>query len=553
MIPTNIIIKLKVWQGKMFLIFLLTLLLCVLLNFLFLRPVLRMGLTGDDWQLLFAYKTYDPQPLNRILDVWMARGPYTTIQFYYIGLLDDLFGQNLALFQIINITFKVFASITLYLLISKIFKDQLLASTSSVIFSIIHSSAGALYYVVKGTEYLAIGFMNLFFIFYYQAVIKNSVKLTIFTTIILFITFMSSPIRLYPLYALILLIEIYLVIKNKNFSYLLRSLFRLTIFYLPIILFSVSRLGSSSGYLNGITDYFNGVKEGNWHYLLLPFKALGYSLFGNDQLRFLNFPAYLVGILIMIFSVVTFVIWVQRGSKLGKVFLLFFGPWFAFFFIMSTIAFLGAAFNILDSLHWYLIVPSLGISVFLAALVYTLFERGIKIKQLTYVICSFGLIITIAFISFYEIHEYFNFLLSIGTGAKDQVYMQNQILNSIDSQNQLNLILYLERPKDPETQIDSRFYAVALNSGHFGHWFFYFKKPQFLGCTIVVEDKNQLRQFFKVSEREYFEANSFCAETRYNIGTVKTIYEIGDFRAFLLKDKKMFNITDKVLNDLRSQ
>lgn len=533
-------------------IFFLTIFLCVIINFFFLRVVLKNGLTGDDWDLLFAYKTF-PQPLNRILDAWMIRGPYTTIQFYYIGILEGFFGLNYQLFQIINICFKIFASITLFLLISKIFKDYFLASLSAVIFSIIHSSAGALAYVVKGTEYLAMGFMNLFFLFYYYAVIKNSKIISLFAAIILFITFMLSPIRMYPLYSLILIIEILLFIKIKRISYLLLSFFRLILFYGPPFLLGITRIGSSSIDLNGTINYIGAIKKGEWQYLLLPFKALGYTVLGNDQLELLYSPPYLIGILFMLCSVFYFVIWIKNGRKLGKFFLLFFGPWFAFFFIISTIAYLGTAYNILSSLHWYLIVPSIGVSVFFSALIGLSFELGIKLKKPVYQFVTVIIFVAVALISYFEINKHFDYLLSIGTGAKDQVYMQNQILNSIDKQYQLNLILYLEQSKEPQEQSNTQFYAVALNTGYFGHWFQYFKKPQFLGCTTVVTDKAQLREFYKVKEREYFEADGFCAETRYDIKTAMTVYNISDFRAFLLKDKKAFNITNQILEDLRSK
>lgn len=558
---SNIITKLKSWQIKMLpqsfrvnspkamLIF--TLFLCIILNFIFLQPVLKSGLTGDDWDLLFAYKTF-PQPLNRVLDVWMIKGPYITTYFYYIGILEGILGLNYQLFQIINICFKIFASMTLFLLISKVFKDYFLASVSAIIFSIIHSSAGALAYVVKGTEYLAIGFMNLFFIFYYHTVAKNSVKLTLFTSVILFIGFIFSPIRLYPLFGLIFLIEIYLMIKNKKISYLLQSFFRLAIFYLPVVFLAGARRSSYLGYLNGAIDYVNGVKEGSWHYLLLPFNALGYSLLGNDQLNFLHIPAYLIGIFIFICSAIAFIIWIKKGSKLNKLFLLFFGSFFAFFFIISTMLILGPAFNIISSLHWYLIVPSLGISIFISALICLLIKQGMKLKRDIYLLAALLLFMTIAFVSYYEITRHFNYLLSIGTGASDQTYMQNQILNSINNQNQLNLIIYMDMDVLTDPNI-AQYYAVASNLGYLPQWLLYFKKPELLGCIAVITDKKNLMESFKVGDLEYFEANAFCAETRYNIGMVKTIYETRDFRAFMLKDKKMFNITDQVLQELRSQ
>ena len=537
--------KIKNFLGK----YLFILFLCALLNFLFLQLVLKNGLTGDDWQLLFEYKT-TPEPLNRILDIWMMKGPYVTVYLYYIGTLEKLFGLNYQLFQIINICLKIFASITLFLLISKIFKDRFLASISMVIFSIIHSSAGVLSYVVKGTEYLAIGFMNLFFLYYYKSVIENSIMLTFFTSIILFLTFMLSPIRIYPLFGLIFLIEVYLVIKIKKFIFLSQSLVRLSIFFLPMLILTRASIGRTSGYFDSIIRFISDFKNDTLYYLLSWFKALGYSLLGNHQLVFLHSPAFLVGISILICSAICFIIWIRNGSKLDKLFLLFFGPWFAFLFIISTGAVLGRTFNIIESMHWYLIIPSLGISIFISALISLLIEQGVKLKRYVYLLVAFLLFMTVALISHYEITQHFNSLLSLGTGADDQSYMQNQILNSINNQNQVDLIIYMDLSTD---QGLTQYHAVASNLGYLPQWLLYFKKPEFLGCIAVITDKKNLQESFKQKELEHFEANGFCAQTRYNIGMVRTVYETRDFRAFRLKDKKIFNITDQILQELRSK
>ncbi len=511
---------------------------------MFLQPVLKNGLTGDDWNLLFNYKTFDPKPLNRISDAWVIMGPYTTIQFYYIGILENLFGLNYQLYQIINIGFKIFASVTLYLLISKIFKDYLLASISAVVFSMIHSSAGALQYVVKGSEYLAICFMNLFFLYYYDSITKNSLRLTFFSSVILFTAFMLSPIRLYPLFVLIILIELYLLIKK--IALLSKSLLRLTIFYLPVFFLALISRNIASGYLGETISFLKDITNYNWYYLLLPFKALGYTLFGNDQLGFLHIPPYMVGLLIFLISAVFFIIWIKNG--LNKNFLLFFGPFFAFLFLIATWMILGRSFNVIASLHWYLIIPSLGISVFIASIITLLLKIGVHTKKLGYLIVAFLIFIATALISYYEIDKHYNYLLSIGTRSEDQIYMQNQILNSINNQNQLNLIVFFDLSKDTK---NNQFYEVSLNTGHFAHWIDYFKSPKFLGCITVITSKEKLIEFYRGGDNEYFESEGLCAQTQYNVGTIKIDYDIKDFRAFLLNNKKVFNITDQVLKDLR--
>lgn len=529
--------------------FLLTIFLCGILNFFFLQVVLKNGLTGDDWQLLFAYKTFNPHTLNRFLDVWLIRGPYTTVQFYYIGILEAVLGINYQLLQIINIFFKIFASITLFILISRIFKNYLLASTSAIIFTIIHSSAGALSYVVKGTEYLAIGFMNLFFLSYYYCITKNSVRLTLLSSVILFLAFMLAPIRMYPLLGLIPLIEIYLIIKSRNIFYLLKPFIRLIIFYLPIIFFAIGSLGSISVYRNDSVNFINDLKLGNRHFFLAPLQGLGYTLLGNNQLNILKVPASLLGIFLLILSLGFFIAWIKNGRKWDKLFLLSFGSWFAFFFLVSTWIIQGKAFNILDSLHWYLIIPSMGISVFIAGLICLFYERWIKSKRYKYLFMALSVLIIISFVSYYEINRHFDDLLVRGTGWEDQSYMQNQVLNSLDK-NQLNVFVYFEGLDDPNNH---QYYEVSLNLGYFEYWMLYFKKPNFSGCISYITDRGKLLEAYRISDSEYFESDGLCAGNQYDIRKVKTVYDVLDFRAFLLKDKKIFNITNRVLQELRSK
>lgn len=536
-------------------IFILTLLVCTILTFLFLQVVLKNGLTGDDWQLLFAYKTFDPQPLNKILEEWMIRGPYTTIQFYYIGILERFLGINYQLFGVINICFKVFASITLFLLISKVFKNNILAMTSALIFSIIPSSVGALSYVVKGTEYLSIGFMNLFFLFYYHSIIKNSIWLNLFTSFILFSAIMLSPIRIYPLLGLIPLIELFLLIKYRSIRFFFQSFTRLLILYLPPLFLAVASIYSLSGPSNFLS-HVNDLKSGNWYLFSAPLQALGYTFLGNDPLKILevllnllrlpiNAPTF-VGILLFFFSAGCFIVSVRKKSKLDELFLLFFCPWFALLFLGATWLILGKAFGITESIHWYLIVPSLGASVFIATLIEIFYKLWIRSKSLKYLFLIFTLVTIVAYVSYKDINRYFNNLLSIGTGSKDQSYMQNQVINSLTN-NQINLLAYFEGFKEPSLH---QYYAVSSNMGYFEYWVLYFKKPSFSGCITYLTDKNELIEAYN---GEYFKANGLCAINQYDIRAIKTGYDISDFRAFLLKDKRILNITNQVLAELRSK
>lgn len=515
--------------------------LCAFFNLFFLWPVLINGFTGDDWQLLYAYKTFGPDPLGGFLDVWMQKGLHTTIQFFYIGILERIFGFNLPAFQIINLLFKIFASLTLFFAVSKIFKDKLLAAFSAVIFSFIHSSAGAIAYVVKGTEYLGIGLMNLFFAAYYHAVIKNSLRLTILSSLILFLTFMSSPIRFYPLLGLIPLIEIYIILRKRNLNFCLKSAVRLTIFYLPVLFLILPLFGSSSK--SSPLSLSQQINRFNLEKILEPLAGLAYSILGDGQLKIMYLTAEGLGILLLAVSLVGFIIW-QKSKIFNKIFLLFFGPFFALFFLIATWFILGGL-NI-DSVHWYLIMPSVSMSLFAAALILLFYEQWIKSRKLRFLFISLVLFISIASVSLYEISSHYKKLFSIGTGAKDQTYMQNQILSSMNKK-QLNALFFFDSFNDPSL---AQYYAVSMNLGYIPNWVQYFKNPQFEGCVAYLVTKEDLIKSYNAKE-DNFEAEGLCADNRYDLKFKKSIYHSSEFRAFLLKNKQIFNITDDVLKDLK--
>lgn len=138
----NIITKLKTWQARVFFV---TLLICIILSFIFLQSVL----------------------------------------IYHIGLLEEIFGINYQLFQIINICFKIFASMTLFILIAKIFKDYLsfLLNGPKIIVAAIILSLSFLGLRKRLTFFLSTFFINLtlgiliFFVATHNLMVPSNLRL----------------------------------------------------------------------------------------------------------------------------------------------------------------------------------------------------------------------------------------------------------------------------------------------------------------------------------------------------------------------------------------
>lgn len=265
----------------LFVLFVLLLPSLYFLQYLSLSPVLNYGFTPDDWGLLLFYKTLGDNPLSKLPYVWSVKGAYTTGPIYFIGLLSELFNLSYQSYHLTNIVLKTIATLSVYPLILVIFKRKLLAFLTTILYGMSFMGSRSLEYVVKGTDYLAIIPMSTFFIIYYYII---SGKLTRFYWYILmsffwFISFTISPIRIYPILALIPLIEVYLWIQKRTIKDAINSFKRLSLLYLPFFLLFLYKPNSILAFLQNPPVIYKSILNGSWHLLLTPFQGLGLSVF----------------------------------------------------------------------------------------------------------------------------------------------------------------------------------------------------------------------------------------------------------------------------------
>lgn len=265
--------------------FVVLILIVTVIQFSLLKIVLQFGFTSDDWWILFEYKLLGRAVnfLDQYLLALKAQGLHHAYQIMYIGSLESLFKGNYQAYQITNIIFKILATISLYPLILIVFKRRLLAFLTTLLYGISYSSAGALLFVITGSDYLAIFFMHCFLLnYYYYFATKR--KLLLYTaTLLLFLSFMSAPIRMYPLLAIIVLIEVFVWIKSRKLLTFVASLSRLILLFLPFLIILLIAPGPiAEGHLNGPSIVLKLLFYGNYHLLLTPFAGLGYTFLTND-------------------------------------------------------------------------------------------------------------------------------------------------------------------------------------------------------------------------------------------------------------------------------
>ncbi|MDD5415744.1 MAG: hypothetical protein PHE48_01920 [Candidatus Daviesbacteria bacterium] len=608
-------------------IFLILFLFVFLIQFSLLNIILKNGFTMEEWLLLFDYKTIglNANFLDKFLNIFYIKGFYTTYQVIYIGVLESLFKGNYQAYQITNIIFKALATLSLYPLILIVFKRRLLAFLTTVLYAISYSSAGALQFVVKGSDYLAIFFMNVCLIAYYLS-FRKKIKFLYITAILLPITFLFSPIRIYPFLSFIVLVEVVIWVRIRGLLGLVTALLRLTLVFSLFLIMVLLLSPTTSGYLNGPLIVYRFLSHGNYQLLLTPFAGLGYTFLTNDYWSFIfgnvtfdsfrNFLffllhgpiliysilAILMGILItknplrlilgiisanLLFEIVSYFLITNIRGSVGpdvKVFdpigtypiflgffclsiavsslilwlrihrsnilllVLFIGPIFSSVFLWGTWFIIGDILNFKEGIHWYLIIPPIGSSLFLAGLMVLGFDRIKRIvnSYLKYTLIGFLFltILPLYLISGKEINTTFTALLKTGYKASDQEQMKSRLLSYIKEPLDKNPALFYF---ESEEKI---FYPVYLVVG-FEQTMLFRNWEVVNGCVGIIYDKSVLEKSVAVKDGiEGFQASSLCVSDYFAVERRNVFFRSDNFYAFRLKDKNVVDIKEEVLKNL---
>ncbi|OGE33577.1 hypothetical protein A3D83_01235 [Candidatus Daviesbacteria bacterium RIFCSPHIGHO2_02_FULL_41_10] len=315
------------WKSNLFIVFLLFLIVGSL-QYVLLGLILKYGFTPDDWRLLSFYKTLGDDPVSKILYVWSIKGAHTTSQVYFIGVLNGFFSLNYQAYYTVNIILKILATISIYPLVLIIFKRKLLAFLTVIIYGMNYLGSRSLEYVVKGTDYLAIIPMNIFFIIYYLIVIEKVKRWWWFVFMVLFwfLSLFISPIRVYPILFLIPAVELFVLMQDSSIRKILGSVKRLLILYLPLLVIYCYKQDAITLFLQSPPMIFHAILRGNLHFFLTIFQGLGLTWFfltdwknifsTIDTSSFMNYlyflfyphkgPLFIFGILTFFLSLLTF-------------------------------------------------------------------------------------------------------------------------------------------------------------------------------------------------------------------------------------------------------
>lgn len=618
-------------RSKITLIFIITVLAVIFLEYDLLRPVFDIGLTPEDREFILRFKTFGPNPLTKIFEVWSQFGAYYTIPIYYIGIVESFTGFNYHLIQFVSVFFKTLATISIFPLILIVLKNKLLAFLTSILFAISYTTTGALETGVEPSEYLGFLMMNIFLITYYYLNTKYLLQLRwlILTALLLFIAVIASVMRVYPVLALIPAVEIFLWILNRSkykFKYIL---IKLIVLYLPFLILKYYYPASISGHF-ALPTILAKIYQGNWHLLLTPFQGLGFMIpvgkyynklgildlsnfnsyfgfiLGGPSVMFgiisliiswisirnwlslflriftLNFALellsyYLIqyrifvpfefrlnydhlklypvlfGLFILSLALNYFIVWYNYGKKNNLYLVLWVGPFIGLFFITLTYFFAGANLSFGGAQDHYLLIPTLGISLFIAGVLQLIIKRlsGSRLRLVVGILLITTIILFLYGLNKEMIYNYFNNANINGRSATGQQQIQSKIKQRLKDLDYLKpIIVYFDTS---DITGNGPFYSEGLLTPF--PFFMHLDGEKLInGCIgVIYEDqkKVELRKMVKKINNQLLLKHPAICVNGYSMSTNDISIKLEDLYAYKIKNNDFIDIKEQVIDELK--
>lgn len=555
---------------------------------------------------------YYPSQFIEFLKRGGTLGGIYTHQIYYIGIQNDLFGLDFKSFQLTTHVFKILAILSIFPLFLAISGSRLVAVISTILFAFSYSAIGTMFTVVTSSDYSAIFSMGIFILLYWYVVKKNigNWAILLLLLLLLILTLFLSTERMYQLPLFIALTEGFLVWQRRKLGK--NAIKRLLIMFLPLILIFLTKpMVFLSYFLSNGVEIVQRISAGNWNLLLTPVIALGSIISLPEYTKFLGVPKMgnfgsfldflitgplftlvlvtiafatlifkksyiiifqivvlmilfsiilyilgthffdhqisiesivqaLVGFYILAVSIVSLLYWLKNKDRL--LIGLFVGPLCAFLYILLT--WLGAATSeVFAGAHRYLTIPALFMSLFLgnlfALIVLRIFHLLKNFKYIKFLAITPLLLLAIFInINAKEIQTFFYSQLNNGFGAADKQMMRSQLLNYLDNlSSDKPSLFYFDFMEDN----DRGYYYDNTLLGGFGTWMLWHPGINFNKDLAPKAFWNNL-EFLKSSIQIKNEQKVII----YN----EKVYDINNFYAFKLKNKKIIDIKSEILNQL---
>lgn len=454
---------------------------------------LQMVPYGDDWRFIYNYLTREEvtanfSPYPGILAYMAPYGP----SLLTIGFLYQIFGHNYYIYYLVPLIFKILTAFVIFLTLRAIFvklkkSDYLLSFLPAVLFLIGTTGIQAIDWAFHINVYIAlfIFILSLFFqLRFYNAGGKHNLALGFFLSLF---SIVSAPFRLSPLVLIAPLVDLTMLIKDRNKSLFLVVGLKNFIFAIFILIF----------YLVGLFGYAPATIYSPYPSPLTRFIEEFSAKPLLSTKTFLHWigvtivPAYpagsstsfIIGAIFLIILLTIFYKYHDRYIILGS----------ALFFIPLTLMWMVTPTRIIDSGDKYLPLSFLG----LCFLIGILSLYGGKLKNL-FKIIILGLIL----IQAYSTIKVYTYWLSIGRGSDFMIPSQEKIMNHFPSPITQLRIIYLNFD-NAAVQQSIEFglgYRVAVLSGTKGLKYFPIPVSKEENLIKLIQEKGKNGQNEKIIE-----------------------------------------------------
>lgn len=391
---------------------------------------------GDDWKFIYNFFTHEEIGSNFsfLPGIFSYLAPYGP-SILTIGFLYKIFGEMYFIYYLFPLIFKILTAFFLFIIlqhISGILKksNYFINFLSAVLFLVSATGLQAIDWSMNMNVYIGLSFfvLSLFFqIKFYN--FSGKLNLVIGLILSLF-SIIIIPIRLSSLIFIVPLIDLIMVIKNKDKTTRTAVIFKNIIFGVFIFVFwliGVFGIGAASIY----SPYPHPIEKFIYTVSSEPFDSLKVFL-------------HWVGVMILPIYLISNTIWTKL---LGAIFLTFLLVIFyksrskyiiigcLVFFIPFVLMWMITPLRIIDSVDRYLPPAFLGLCFLIGLL--SMFTG--KLKNIFKIV-----IILIILMQVYSVSRIYSYWLAIGRGYNFINEVQKQIMNNFPTPIKSSRIVYLD-------------------------------------------------------------------------------------------------------------
>ncbi len=327
--------------------------------------------------------------------------------------------------------------------------------------------------------------------------------------------------------------------QGINFSQYFMSILPRYLLFLLLISVAAAKLISQSP-----KAFFKKLFIANLATIVIFFFLINHNTLDYD---YLALTVQLLGAFILELALLT---WLEWKSSLQRVDSLLLPIWLGvgFSFIFLFFIWIIAYGQVYKGIHNYLMIPSMGLSLFLATVLLLIYQKTeVKRRVRSYVVISL-LLLTFLMISKNEINSYFIDEL-IGWKASDQTIIQENILKQVKGFLGEPALFFFDLS---EERSNYRFYEVAALSTFINWTNYSLRTNENSSCRSVFyhfEKGRLLELVSKTGNSIKLKANAYCISS--GVAYFKNIeFDIDHFYAYKIKNKQLIDEKNEVVEYL---